>query len=300
MKDKTKFAESLKQCLVENKMKQTELAKKLGITDGAVHRWLNDMSTPTPARIGRIAEILGCSKEWLSGEDVPKDKEIKRNASGYTDPTAYAAIKTIEKEGNEMSEGGGLLRVVEKGGIYEYTLQNGQRKYALCVSDHRRTDKKTAAICILQEVGLGAEVHVNGLVLHINPSRLSYGYVDNFGKFIKNISEEKMKAIEKDIADAVGLGMQKTIACIEKEAAEDIKRMVQSLKDENDVKEKHIEKLQDHIRTISAECSLLSAEANRLREEKRPSDDAALKKAEIERELYKNLYEQALARLMER
>jgi transcriptional regulator with XRE-family HTH domain len=293
MRDKTKFAERLRIVMKENKISQYKLAEELGITQGSVGQWCRALTTPTPARIGRIAEILGCSKEWLSGEDVPKDKEIKRNASGYTDPTAYAAIKQTEKEGKEMLEVRGIEKTIEKGGIYEYTLQNGSRKYALCMSDDRRNDSKSVAIFVLTETEYGHEVYVNGTPLYINPNRLSYGFVDNFGKFVTRISDKMMQDIEKAIVAAIGLQTQAT-GYIANEDAEKIKRMVKALKDENEEKEKCIEKLHIQIQMLSAECNkLASGVPNEMH-------NAELMKAHIERDLFKNLYEETLAKLLER
>lgn len=286
MGDKTKFAERLKQCMFERGIKNSELACELGITHGSVYQWLNGMTTPTQARINRIADIFGVSKEWLSGEDVPKDKEIKRNASGYTDPTAFAAIKTVEKEGLKK------MHELRKGDIYEYTLQNGTGKYALVMSDERRNDHRTVAIIVLEERELGIAILCR-TTMYANPNRLSYGYVDNFGSFVRKAKPEEMEAIEQATLAATGF-TQKNIQLIESDAAEKIKQMIKALKDENEDKEKCIESLQRQIRTLSAECSkLASGVPNEMH-------NAELMKAHIERDIYKNLYEQAIERMIDR
>lgn len=298
MVDRTKFAIRLKQCMIESRMKQTELADKLGITHGSIYQWLNGKTVPTAERINRIAEIFGCSKEWLMGEDVPKDKEIKRNASGYTDPTAYAAIKSIEKEGKEMLEIRGIEKTIEKGGIYEYTLQNGSRKYALCMSDDRRNDQRTMAIIILEERGTGIEV-ICHTAMYANPNRLSYGYVDNFGRFVRKANSEEMKAIEKATIVATGLSGP-VVQFVDPAEAEKIKHMIKALKDENEEKENCIESLRKQLQQLSVDYNALSKESVKMCGSEKPANDAALMKVEVERDFYKAQYEKMFAMLLER
>jgi predicted RNase H-like nuclease (RuvC/YqgF family) len=71
--------------------------------------------------------------------------------------------------------------------------------------------------------------------------------------------------------------------------------MVKALKTENEDNEKLIESLQNQIRTLTAECSQLSADSRRYESR---TEEAELMKAHIERDLYKNLYEQAIERMI--
>lgn len=43
----------------------TALAEKLGVTKGAVSKWLKGDSLPSPSNIYRISKLLNVSKEWL-------------------------------------------------------------------------------------------------------------------------------------------------------------------------------------------------------------------------------------------
>ena len=291
MGNKLKFAERLKVLLRESNMNQRTLADELGITAGAVGQWCAGMTMPTSARIGRISDIFGCNKDWLMGEDVPRDRDVQKNASGYTDPTAFKAIKTMEKDGlSSMTE-------LKKGGIYEYTLQSGFVRNALVVSDERRNDQKSVAIIMLTEQEHGIEIMCNGK-RYANPDRLSYGYVDNFGEIVGSATDDEMKAVDNAVAIAVGLDMG-VVGCVDMVQAEKIKQMIKALKVENEDKQKCIESLQSQIRTLSAECNVLSAEASRLRDTSSDRKDYDVIRMEIEAKFYKEQYEKLLERMID-
>jgi hypothetical protein len=61
--------------------------------------------------------------------------ELLRNGSGYIDPTAYAAMKTIDKEQRAMK--------FKRGCIYDYKVKDGDIRPALIIScDDRAGDDR--------------------------------------------------------------------------------------------------------------------------------------------------------------
>ena len=57
-------------------MTQTELAKQMGVTQGAVMQWEKQMLIPSPNRKAKLAKLLGCKPEDLYEEFVlPTEKE---------------------------------------------------------------------------------------------------------------------------------------------------------------------------------------------------------------------------------
>ena len=60
------FSESLKISMAEKKISQSELARQLGVTRGAVHLWCSsatkELSAPNALK---IAKVLGINPYWL-------------------------------------------------------------------------------------------------------------------------------------------------------------------------------------------------------------------------------------------
>ena len=61
------FSELLKQCRKKQGVSQAELAAKLGVTQQAVGKWESGKSSPDPATVARIAEILSTTADFLLG-----------------------------------------------------------------------------------------------------------------------------------------------------------------------------------------------------------------------------------------
>ena len=55
--------------LLTPRMRQTELAEKLGVTQQAVSHWVSGMSRPDPDRMKQIEDLLGIPMaEWTASE----------------------------------------------------------------------------------------------------------------------------------------------------------------------------------------------------------------------------------------
>ena len=61
------LSELLKQCRKQKGISQAELASKLGVTQQAVGKWESGKSSPDPATVARIAEILSTTADFLLG-----------------------------------------------------------------------------------------------------------------------------------------------------------------------------------------------------------------------------------------
>ena len=61
------FSELLKQCRKKQGVSQAELASRLGVTQQAVGKWESGKSSPDPATVARIAEILSTTADFLLG-----------------------------------------------------------------------------------------------------------------------------------------------------------------------------------------------------------------------------------------
>lgn len=55
------------------RLRQIDLAERMGVSDGAVSRWLNG-TAPDPAELARLAVVLGVSADYLLGLTSPKTR----------------------------------------------------------------------------------------------------------------------------------------------------------------------------------------------------------------------------------
>ena len=83
------FSELLKQCRKQKGISQAELASKLGVTQQAVGKWESGKSSPDPATVARIAEILSTTADFLLGLYRPvSNVTTPRSVSSATTPRA--------------------------------------------------------------------------------------------------------------------------------------------------------------------------------------------------------------------
>ena len=69
MKDKLIFKKNLKRLLEQNNLNQAEFAKKIGVTEAAVSRYINGSRIPSTKIVGKIIKTLNCSYSELFEED---------------------------------------------------------------------------------------------------------------------------------------------------------------------------------------------------------------------------------------
>ncbi len=65
------FSDRLKQARKNKKLSQAELSRQLGVTQQAVGKWETGRSTPDPATVARLAELLGTTTDMLLGVQQP-------------------------------------------------------------------------------------------------------------------------------------------------------------------------------------------------------------------------------------
>lgn len=83
------FGKKLKMLLERENRTQSELAEYCGVSAGAVTNWIRGKKFPRPAKIEKITEFLGCTKDDLLLEPVnPPD-----DAEGFGDKLNYYLLK---------------------------------------------------------------------------------------------------------------------------------------------------------------------------------------------------------------
>lgn len=70
--------EGLKRKRLECNMTQTELAEKVGVTQGAIWQWENGKADPSLENLKKMATFMGCTIDELLGEK--EDESEQANA----------------------------------------------------------------------------------------------------------------------------------------------------------------------------------------------------------------------------
>lgn len=228
--------------------------------------------------------------------------ELKRNGSGYYDPTAYRALKSFMKEEKEMQ----YLR----GDIFEIDRANGLQKAVIVSNDFRNEHGGRVQIAYLLEKDLDkktgpsqSELMCSGM-LHIVMCEALYSVPKECVKeFVRKCTREEMTDIDRALMVALGLDAA---------TPDQNDGLVNDLKAMNEQNEKLLFKLEGAERKVdelNAENAGLVLENGDLKEKLKNAEmqipvfpveiGNQLLIAETQRDMYKELYEQTLEKLID-
>ena len=183
----------------EKGIMQKELARAVNAYPATVCRWeTGKVVAIKDENALALCKALGCKKKDLQKGEEVKDKDIKKNAEGYNDPTAYQAIMACDgKEGREFF----------RGEIYEYINSKGELKYALVVGSNDRAKEYFVSIVLLTEEPKGGynTPVVCGQMMYAGCNIVSYTHQERLGNYIRTATEAEMDAVDRMMADALGL-----------------------------------------------------------------------------------------------
>lgn len=166
--------------------------------------------------------------------------ELKRNGSGYYDPTAYKAMKNIENGGEDME--------FRRGEIYEYMLFDKMEytKAIIVSSDERATDRFLNVITLIEEPKGRINVPIHcGVTMYADCGMVSFAKNDRFGKYIRTATADEMKELEDGIKRAFGIKGIESIPKVEKVAVQDDETI--KLKTERDLYKSLYEQLFERL-----------------------------------------------------
>ena len=86
------FGNRLQQLLNENNLSQKQLATKVGITEAAVSRYINNLQKPRPDILSDIATVLNTTTDYLLGKETTNLSDL------YNEETALKFNKLIKNE----------------------------------------------------------------------------------------------------------------------------------------------------------------------------------------------------------
>ena len=208
---------------------------------------------------------------------------MDRNASGYYDPTAFRALKRLEKEErNKMS----MVKPYE---IWRAKFPNGNLVPVLVLW----SDEKCTTITRLMEQlpeKHGPAVSVTGGALDL--SKISYLYVSEFKNRIRVLDPNEEECVKNVLAESFGI---MTGTGDELTELEDLRTLSKDLKAERD-------KLRDQLETVAADHTERTADV----EERIRSLREAVTNLKTERDrlsiqldVYRDLYANLLGKVME-
>lgn len=219
------------------------------------------------------------------------DSEIKRNSEGYYDPTAYEAMK------NNI---GGAKMEVLRGDIYfvksfakAIGSEQTEDRPAVIVSND--TGNHFSNICEVvylttkEKKPLPTHVEIMGRV----PSTALCEQVHSVSKerlveYIKTCTDAEMKAIDRALLVSLGLGQTPDpIATVENAVVGDLNALVDKLSDENHRLLMELEGAERKLKDAEKQIPVFPVEIEK-----------ELLKAETQRDMYKELYEQMLEKMI--
>ena len=125
------------------------------------------------------------------------DRELRRNGSGYYDPTAYKALRNIEREANRME--------YKRGEIFKYNTTGGEREI-LIVSSNERCEGYYLNALFLNDNASGNYVQiVCGDLRYADCDKVSLVTSTNMGEYIRTATESEMLQVDNGIIDSLGL-----------------------------------------------------------------------------------------------
>lgn len=103
------IGENIKSTLVENKMTQKELAKKLDVTENTVSFWIKDIKKPDIIHVINMSKLFNKSIDYiLTGEEKEAESENHPNnikeLKSLTEQKIIEDYRSLDNEGKKQLE----------------------------------------------------------------------------------------------------------------------------------------------------------------------------------------------------
>lgn len=143
--------------------------------------------------------MIWMSDEYFDKRDGGYMDDLRKNGSGYTDPTAYKAIKNILKEDNAMEE-------VKRGEIWSVEGKNYTRDFLVI----QQKNGYCIGIMLCDVIPKNADPDdvyevMSRTLMYADAGKLTY-VTDNTPKqYVKTISDDRIEAIIEKVSNALQL-----------------------------------------------------------------------------------------------
>lgn len=190
-------AEELKENMRQNDVSVKELAELLGVSTHTVYVWLEGRQAPRKSSMDKINELFGDKKE------VSKVNEVKRNASGYYDPTAYKAIMNSEAVYR------GEIYYVERGKFKGESSCDASRP-AIIVSNNagNKHSQNVEIVYLTSQANKDLPTHVDVMCKVPSVALCEQVYTihkDKLMSFIRRCTDKEMEAVDSALMISLGL-----------------------------------------------------------------------------------------------
>ena len=126
---------------------------------------------------------------------------IRKNASGYYDPTAYLAMSNYIREEKEQKKKMAMAKP-NKGEIWEIQQTNGAYKTVIVLAAY----DDVSVILQVSEKGSSNSIEVNCQgIRYTDPRKIHYSFNDQFINFARELNQKEYDDIMDAVADALGL-----------------------------------------------------------------------------------------------
>ena len=199
--------------------------------------------------------------------------ELKRNGSGYYDPTAYKAMINAEKGEDEMT--------IYAGEIYEVKRNDGRFMEVVIIAVH----EETSNILILSDKNQdgSARVICKG-EKYTDTNRICYIFNDQIHTFIRKMKDEEFAKILDDVRNSLGI---KQSTMFDFEWAEKEVKL-----------ESRIDSLVKQKKDLLNKIEYLESNIKEQPEESSTEHENEMYKLQVERDFYKEMYNQLLGKLI--
>ena len=212
-------------------------------------------------------------------EQMINKNELKRNGSGYNDPTAYKAI---------MNVGGATVMNMYRGDIFYMENTDGNEKPVIIITPDEILEKNPDYVyTILMTTKEKDQAHTHVEVMCKVPSvalceRIYRVNVDRIGEYIRSCTKEEIQKVDEAIMLTLGIAGNNNAADQER-----IKQLEEQLAKEKETSDRILAKFREETERY-----------NELEREKGYGNDKEYIRAVAERDVYKNMYMDLLERKM--
>ena len=212
-------------------------------------------------------------------EQMINKNELKRNGSGYNDPTAYKAI---------MNVGGATVMNMYRGDIFFMENTDGNEKPVIIITPDEILEKNPDYVyTILMTTKEKDQAHTHVEVMCKVPSvalceRIYRVDVDRIGEYIRSCTKEEIQKVDEAIMLTLGIAGNNNAADQER-----IKQLEEQLAKEKETSDRILTKFREETERY-----------NELEREKGYGNDKEYIRAVAERDVYKNMYMDLLERKM--
>lgn len=206
---------------------------------------------------------------------------MKRNGEGYYDPTAYKAMKNMERDENME---------IKRGDIWEVQMVNGNIAEFLVISATGKPGSIVTVVKLFENGILGendVQIMCRG-VKNVPCDTISFAKKEYFITYIRTLNDVEQAEVDAKLMEVLGLGKTPDpTETVENAVIADLDALVDKLNYENHRLLMELEGAERKLKDAENQIPVFPVEIEK-----------ELLRAETQRDMYKELYEQMLEKMI--